>query len=254
MDAQFPILEFDPAREALLEPSKLVKPKDVPEHCVCCFFQDVIDKLVGSGGAREIACQRSEMGKHPVYRIEVGGRPVALAHPGIGGPLAAGMLEEIIALGCRKFVMCGGAGVLDREIAVGHLIVVSAAVRDEGTSYHYLAPSREVQADGRAVAAIEAELAEQGCRAVVGKTWTTDAFYRETPGKIRRRREEGCITVEMEAASVMAVARFREVPLGVILYGGDDCSGTTWDSRQWQSRSEVRERLVELAAKACLRL
>ena len=69
---------------------------------------------------------------------------VALFHPGVGAPLAAGLLEEVIASGCKKFIACGGAGVLDREIAVGHLIVPTAAIRDEGTSYHYLPPGREV--------------------------------------------------------------------------------------------------------------
>ena len=58
--------------------------------------------------------------------------------------LAAGLLEEMIAWGCRKFIACGGCGVLAQEIAVGHLILVTSAVRDEGVSYHYLPPAREV--------------------------------------------------------------------------------------------------------------
>jgi nucleoside phosphorylase len=88
----------------------------------------------------------------------------------------------------------------------------------------------------------------------VGKTWTTDAPYRETPNKIRQRKEEGCIVVEMEAASMMAVAQFREVTFGQILYGGDDLSGVEWDRRDWQSRADIRENLFWLCADACLAL
>ncbi|MDX1611071.1 MAG: STT3 domain-containing protein, partial [Candidatus Thermoplasmatota archaeon] len=107
--------------------------------------------------------------------------------------------------------------VLNGELAVGHVIVPASAVRDEGTSYHYLAPSREVAATPAAVAAIERTLGKDNVDYVVGKTWTTDAIYRETPGKIALRRQEGCLTVEMEAAAFFAVARFREVTVGQIL-------------------------------------
>jgi uridine phosphorylase len=88
----------------------------------------------------------------------------------------------------------------------------------------------------------------------VGKTWTTDAPYRETPARIAARRSEGCIAVEMEAASLLAVAQFRGVVLGQVLYGGDDLSGGEWDDRSWQSRRDVREQLFWLAAEACLGL
>jgi uridine phosphorylase len=89
---------------------------------------------------------------------------------------------------------------------------------------------------------------------VLGKTWTTDAIYRETPARIARRRAEGCITVEMEAAAFFAVAQFRGVTFGQILYGGDDVSGDLWDDRDWDRQTSTREKLFWLAAEACLRL
>ncbi|MFC1976315.1 phosphorylase, partial [Chloroflexota bacterium] len=145
MEKEYPILEYDPENEAIIEPQKLLKPLEgMPEHCVICFFQDVIKHFVEQGLAEEIKSLRSEMGPHPIYKLQWGHhQPVTLFHPGVGAPLAAGILEEVIALGGRKFIACGGAGVLDRDIAVGHLIVSTAAIRDEGTSYHYLPPSRE---------------------------------------------------------------------------------------------------------------
>ena len=252
MHREYPILEFDPTREAILEPSRLVKPQDVPERCVLCFFQEVINKLREEGQLREIAQSKSEMSVHPLYELTLEGKRVGVFHPGVGAPLAAGLLEEVIAMGCRKFIACGGAGVLDRQIAVGHVIVPSSAVRDEGTSYHYLPPAREVSASPEGVAAIEKVLRAHGYPYLVAKSWTTDAFYRETPAKIQLRKSEGCLTVEMEAAAFFAVAQFRGVTLAQMLYGGDDVSGSEWDSRDWHKRGSVREKLFWLAVEACL--
>jgi uridine phosphorylase len=250
----YPILEFDPERQAMIEPSRLIQPQDVPPCCVICFFQDVIAQVVASRNARIVAESISEIGRHPLYEIQHEDRRLAFFHPGIGGPLAAGLLEEMIAAGCRKFIVCGGAGVLEPNIAVGHLVVVSAAVRDEGVSYHYLPPAREIQADPHGVAALEAALTQAQVPYRVSKTWTTDAIFRETAAKVAARRAEGCCVVEMEAASLMAVARFRGVTLGQILYGGDDLSGDEWDHRNWNSRSDIRLSLFWLAADACLSL
>jgi uridine phosphorylase len=253
MPADYPILEFDPATDALLNPHRIIKPIDIAPHCVICFFQDVIERLVREHAARQIATLRSEIGKHPVYEITREGRRLAVLHPGVGAPLAAGFLEEAIALGSRKFMVCGGAGVLIPDLTVGHVVVPTAAVRDEGTSYHYLPPAREVAASPAAITALEQVLTARAVPYVLGKTWTTDAIYRETPAKIAQRKAEGCLVVEMEAAALFAVAAFRRVTLGQLLYGGDDLSGPEWDSRGW-TRHTVRETLFWLAADACLQL
>jgi uridine phosphorylase len=252
--ALYPLLEFDSAREALIEPSRLIKPRDMPAHCVVCFFQDVMAQVVAERQAKVIVDSRWEDGPHPIYEIAYHDRRLAFFHPGVGGPIAAGLLEEAIAYGCRKFIVCGGCGVLDKDIAVGHLIIVSGAVRDEGVSYHYLPPGREVTAPAAGIAALQATLEKRGVPYRLGKTWTTDAPYRETPARIAARKSEACVTVEMEAASLMAVAQFRGVVLGQVLYGGDDLSGGEWDNRGWQSRREIREALFWLAAEACLEL
>lgn len=250
----FPILEFDPGRAALIEPHHVFQPIDAPEHCVLCFFQDVIAHLKEQGRLKPLHTLGSEIGYNYLYELEVDGRRLALFHPGVGAPLAAAFMEELIALGCRKFVICGGAGVLDGGLGLGHVIVPSSAVRDEGTSYHYLPPAREVAASAEGVAAIEKVLQRDNVDYVVGKTWTTDGIYRETPAKIQLRQSEGCITVEMEAAAFFAVAQFRGVIAAQILYGGDDVSSETWDSRHWQSQSSVRDKIFWLAAEACLEI
>jgi len=131
---------------------------------------------------------------------------------------------------------------------------VSSAIRDEGVSYHYLSPDPEVIANETAVNALVRTMQDCGLPYRVGKTWTIDAPYRETAKKIARRREQGCVTVEMESAALIAVAQFRNVIFGQALYGGDDLSGIEWDNRQWQTRSEIRENLFWLCADACLSL
>jgi len=254
MDPDAPILEFDPSPTAVIEPNEVVDPIDIPPHVVLCFFQDVIRDVVERHGARQIDVLISEIGHNPVYELEIDGARLALVHPGVGAPLAAGFLEELIARGCRAFVACGGAGVLVPELALGHVIVPTAAVRDEGTSYHYAAPSRTVAPSPEALVAIRSTLRRHDVPFVEGATWTTDALYRETRNTVERRVAEGCLTVEMEAAAFFAVAAFRGVTFGQLLYAGDDLSGDGWDGRGWDEHLEGRELLFRLAAEAVLAL
>jgi uridine phosphorylase len=249
-----PILEFDPDREAIIEPSKANVHRDVPERCVICFFREVIENVSAQLNLQPLAPFNSEMGTLPIWSATHLGSKFGVMQIPVGAPLAAGMLEEVIARGGRKFVACGGAGVLDKTIASGDIIVPTSALRDEGTSYHYLPPAREVAPTERVVKALMEVLHERACRHVMGKTWTTDGFYRETRGRIARRREEGCIAVEMEASALFAVAQFRGVEIGMLLYGGDDVTGIEWDPREFGQKIPAREKLFWLAVEACVRL
>jgi uridine phosphorylase len=249
-----PLLEHDPAPRALIEPSEQVRRRDVPEGCVITFFGDVVERLVRTRGARVLAENRWEDGPHPLLEVEHDGERLAVLHSGVGAPLASGLLEEIVAMGCRAFVVCGGAGALRPELTVGHLVVVSSSLRDEGTSHHYLPAGRCIDAHPDARAVLEQVLVERSVAFVAGRTWTTDAPYRETPAKIALRQEEGCLTVEMEAAALASVAQFRKVPLAQVVYCGDDLSGESWDHRSWQTQVEVRENLFDVAATAAVRL
>jgi uridine phosphorylase len=249
-----PILEFDPAPTAVIEPTGHIEPTDIPMHAVLCFFQDVIEKVVAEHDGRPIDHVVSEFGRNPIYELAFQDRRLAVVHPGVGAPLAASFLEELIARGCRTFIACGGAGVLVPDVALGHVIVPTAAIRDEGTSYHYLPAGREVEPTRQAVDAIVGTLERHHVPHVTGKTWTTDGLYRETRGKVERRVAEGCLTVEMEAAAFFAVAAFRGVSFGQLLYAGDDLSGDAWDDRRWDAHATGRELLFRLAAEACLML
>ena len=255
MKQEFPILEFDPSELAVIEPSRVVEPMDVPEHCVVCFFREVVENVAVQRQARIVQGTRWEDGSHlAMYEIAHQGKRLAFLHPGVGAPMAAAKLEEAIALGCRKFIACGGCGALERELMVGNLIVPTSAVRDEGVSYHYLAPSREVAPSEVGVTALKETLRAQQVPYRTGKTWTTDAPFRETRPKIDRRRAEGCIAVEMESAAFFAVAQFRRITFAQVLYAGDDVSGDVQQHRDWQAQTSLRESLFWLSAEACLTL
>jgi uridine phosphorylase len=253
MTESFPILEFDVDRNALIDAYGGVLPESMPDRAVVCFFRDVIEAEAAAGRATPIGSFAWESGAHTLYRVARDGVDVAVFQPGVGAPLVIGLVEEAIMAGVRAFVVCGGAGALVPDLALGHVIVPTSAVRDEGTSYHYAPPGREIAADPVLVAAAIALLEERGIPYVTGKSWTTDAIFRETSGKIQRRRDEGCITVEMEASALMAVAQFRGVDLVQYLYAGDDLSGETWDHRQW-TKASARQDLFDLSVDLAVRL
>jgi uridine phosphorylase len=140
---------------------------------------------------------------------------------------------------------------LKREFERGSIIVVSSAVRDEGTSYHYLPPSREVSIDSKVLRTIETTLDNIGVPYLTGKTWTTDAIYRETRGIIEKRLSEDCLTVEMEASALIAISQFRKIEFGQLLSCGDDVSGDEWDRRFHPEAHTHKEKLFWLAIECC---
>jgi uridine phosphorylase len=243
-----PLLEFDHGQVEKVKPTDIVAGV-IPERVVLSFFADVIEERCGEGRADVVHELRWEGITSKVFAVQTPRGRVAVVHPGVGAPLAAGMLEELIALGGRYFIACGSAGSLMPGQAMGHIVVPVSAVRDEGTSYHYLAASRFIAADPVALDVVIANLKRHDLEHSTGPTWTTDAPFRETPSRVQRRREEGCLTVEMEAAALMAVAAHRGVPLAYYLYAGDDLTARGWQPRGWRS-SAARQQLFDLAIEA----
>lgn len=253
-ESLFPILEFDSNKQAKLQPSNIIKKTQAPKACVITFFKEVISKKLECNELEQIGTSRSETVDIPIYETKYNGCSVGLVGGFVGAAGSAGLLEELIASGFEKFIVCGGAGVLKKDIQVGHLVLPYSAVRDEGVSYHYIEPSREIECNPDAIMAIERVLNQEKIPFIKAKTWTTDAIFRETEAKIAKRVSEGCVTVEMEAAAFFAVSKFRNVLLGQILYGGDDLSGIEWNKRSWISREMIRTNLVDLCLKIATEL
>ena len=253
MKQPYPILEFDSQRSAIIEPFGNNVEGGLPEGCVLCFFYNILAELVEAGTLKAVGQLSTENGPLPIYLFTAeDGRQVAVMNPQVGAPLAAGVMEKMIAHGCRKFIIVGGAGSLVHDHAVTHLVIPFSAIRDEGVSYHYLPPSREVQPDGEGVAMIEEILEQHGLPYVKSKTWTTSAYFRETIQKRDLRIAEGCTVVEMEAAAFFAVAKFRGVQAAQLLYAGDLVVPEGWDHRDWNDRKSIRLNLFHLGIETVL--
>lgn len=245
------LMEYD-HKKAMIEPGEhLLIQEGFPERIVLTFFHKEVLKLRDEGVLETIYHLGSEMGNHPVYRFR--NTDIGLFPLGVGAPLAAGQLDELIALGGRTFLACGGAGVLV-DTDIGSLRVPVEGVRDEGTSFHYVAPSRTISLSPDIVERLTSVLDAIAIPYQTCKTWTTDAFYRETRDKVQTRIQEGCTTVEMEFTALAAVAQYRDVEFAQILYGGDDLSKDIWDNRSWHKRDDVRVNLIQLSKDVLERL
>lgn len=240
---QYPICEFDTGKNPIIQPTDFLK-ESLPEKCVITFFRKELEQFVAENKLPVIGYLNSEVFDIPIYEYEDGKDSLCITMAFCGAPGAVVTLEELRAMGCKKFIVCGGAGALTKDSKVGEIIVPVAAVRDEGTSYHYLEPSREVACHKEAVETVVSCLKQMGVPFTTGKTWTSDAIYRETPDMIELRRSAGCITVEMEAAAFFAVSQYYDIPLAQLLYAGDDVSGEVWDSRNWNTQKNIRYNLL----------
>lgn len=223
---------FDETRQAFINPENVIKADPLfPELCVTTFSESIIRKFAAMENTRQIAALGTANGTIPIYVNHYKGKNIAFYLSPVGAPACVAALEEIIATGARKIVLFGSCGILDNAAAQDKIIVPVAAFRDEGTSYHYLAASEEVAMEEQAVRALTACLEKLDIPYVLGKTWTTDAIYRETPRLIAERKRYGCIVVEMECAAALAVTQFRNIPFIQFLYGADSLDSVNWEIR-----------------------
>lgn len=241
----YPILDFDDVQDALINPETVGKDliKFDCHQLIITFFGEALEKLLSEG---LIKPYMKISGENAVMIYKFVDSNVLIIHGYVGCPACAGDLDLLHYLGATKVMFCGGGGVLDPSIAVGQIMVVEGAIRDEGFSYHYLPPARYVYANERVNDTIVSYLERNAIPFIKGIAWTTDALFRETKERIALRRSEGAKIVEMEQAGCLAVAQFRNFDYGALLYGGDDVSSETWDKRQWRSRQGVRYDLIML--------
>ncbi|MCQ2382039.1 MAG: nucleoside phosphorylase, partial [Clostridia bacterium] len=251
----YPILEYDDNCQSITIAKTDIYPqrKEI-KRCLITYFQDVVVKLETSYKIFEAFKLRIE-GKRPeVYQLDTPTESIYVLLCPLGAPQAARMLEILSAMGVEKFVVCGGAGTLDDSVTGEKILLASSAVRDEGTSYHYLPPAREVLINENVRKKMIECLKSEKQDYIEVKTWTTDASFRETPDKVEMRRREGCATVEMECAAYYAVAQFKKLDCAVLLYAGDVVHKEGWNYRDWHSRNDMREHLFDLAVKCILKL
>lgn len=230
---EFPILEFDDSKDAVINPDHEDLEIKLPRKCVYVFLADHVDEYARKKEAVKITEFVSATKIYPVYVIDHNGVRIALAQAPVGSAAAAQFMDWLIFYGVREIISAGSCGALI-DIDEGVFLIPTKALRDEGASYHYMAPSRFIDVDVRAISSIRLALFERGISYVETTTWTTDGFYRETKDFVKYRIEEGCEVVEMECASLAAVASFRDVIWGEILFTADTLSDPdNYDQRNW---------------------
>ena len=244
---------FDPNSEEILKPSSMYTPQEgFPETIILTFSDKSLHILQDICQTEIIATLRGGW-DIPIYKLNWNGQDMGIFQTLIGGAGTAGFLEEVIAKGAKKVLLYGSCGVLDANLAAGHFIIPTAAYRDEGASYHYLPAGDYVEIPtAERLAKIFDEL---HLPYVKGRTWTTDALYRETRNNMEKRRAEGCIAVEMECASAMAVGQFRGVPVYQFIYAEDCLDGEVWDRRTLGNvPHSSREKYLRVALEVASRL
>jgi uridine phosphorylase len=148
---------------------------------------------------------------------------------GIGAPVVAIVIEELIALGVNRFIALGTAGSLQRDVAIGEIVICDRAIRDEGVSHHYIAPARYARPSAGLTRRLAGALTEAGRAFRIGGSWTIDTPYRETAAEARHYQDEGILTVEMEAAAVFAVAEHRGVEAAAAFAVSDSLADLVWN-------------------------
>ena len=243
---------FDPDSEEIVKFELLHPVENFPETVIMTFNEKTFQALVNLYPAKVIANLQEGRGI-PVFKLDWNGRSIGIFQTLIGGSGTAGLLEETLAMGAKQVLIYGSCGVLDSALAAGHLILPTQAYRDEGTSYHYMPVSDYV--DVPTAKRLGEIFDELRLPYVKGRVWTTDAFYRETRNNMEKRKADGCIAVDMECASAMAVAQFRGVPVYQFLYAEDSLDGGSWDPRTMGKlpRSD-HETYLRIALEAASRL
>lgn len=251
------LTEFDPIREAVINPDMVFKKiPDFPETLVSIFSHQLFHKIRDFLGGRVIAETQDVDGIWPVYEVTYRGKRFAFYKARLGAPACVGCFEDVIPMGVKRIILLGNCGVLDGNIKDCGIIIPTRAIRDEGTSYHYAPASDYIDVNQRYVEEFQSVLTEFGYAYVVGTTWTTDAFYRETRAKVEARKKMGAVCVEMECAAMQAMCDFRGVEFFQFLYAGDNLDHSDWDPRSLSgtARLEDKEKIALLAFELACRI
>lgn len=233
MKNEIPILEFDTDATAVIMPTHENLELNLPKKAVFAFLGEQIDEYAKAHDAVQVGKFLSVTKDYPIYVVRHKGEDVCLCQAPVGAAAAAQLMDWLIGYGVQEIITGGSCGVLgnfDENV----FLVPYKALRDEGTSYHYMKPSRFIEINAAAMKAIEKTVTEHGLKYREVITWTTDGFYRETKEKVAYRKQEGCETVEMECAALAACASLRNALWGCILFTADTLADIeNYDERNW---------------------
>ena len=240
---------FDDKSEALITPEKIYGNHErIADICIVTFSHVVHDKVLKTYSCNKIANSGTANGKIPIYFIEE--KNILFYLSPIGSAVAGTVLDEVRCLtkAC-KFIVFGSCGILDENKCAGKIIIPTEAYRDEGFSYHFEKAADDIEiVKSSELTRILNNLQIEN---ISGKTWTTDAIYRETVNNKNIRKSEGCICVEMECAGLQAICNFRGLELYQFFFGGDLLGDINWSRGTLGTNVEISNQIncFELALK-----
>lgn len=232
----FPNFKNKHAHDAIFSPKDFILYKKIlkmcpkgkaPEAVIICYVKKLFDKIVKEHGSKKLDFFPGQF-----YLLKGTKNKVAITGRfGIGSPVASVVMEELIALGVKKFINIGAAGTLQKNLKVGDIVLCDKAIRDEGTSHHYIKTSKYSFPSKTLTGEIKKYLDEKNIDYFVGPSWTIDAPYRETVKEARQYQKEGVLTVEMEASALFAVAKYRKVKIASLFAISDSIAELKWKPR-----------------------
>jgi uridine phosphorylase len=219
--------------EAIIEPARVIQERKqiglhpscpVPAGAILCY--DTAFWQWVCSGPGNVECDGWLKGAYLVPYKDSG--ILVLKVPGFGAPTAVMTLEELIAFGIKKFVNLGTAGGLQQNMNIGDIVICDRAIRDEGTSHHYLPVEPYAYSSSELTERLCTAFERKGIQYSKGASWTTDAPYRETIEDLHHYRSDGVATVEMEASALFAVGAYRGVEVSSVFVISDILSEEDW--------------------------
>ncbi|MHB1033677.1 MAG: nucleoside phosphorylase [Pirellulales bacterium] len=223
--AELPIIDHPTSEQAVFRPENLLdraaammgkEQRNIPACCLLDFDGELAD--VAREYFQAVACATWPCFHTTMLCLGGDGFRMGLIPGTVGAPFAVLVAEQLIACGCRHIIGYSSSGAVANRLRLPCLVVPDRALRDEGTSYHYLPPGEWVESRGNLGGLLARRAVECGLPVHRGPTWTTDAPYRETRTQIERHRADGVLTVEMEAAALMALAKVSGAEIASLLH------------------------------------
>jgi len=228
----FPNFKHKHAQDSMISPEEFMKYRrkigkypqyKAPKGVIICYHKSLMDYIIKNHRAKDVGGFRN-MYLLPETKNQIG----VIGDFGIGAPPAVVLLEELIAFGVKRFISVGSAGTLQKNLKIGSLVVCERAIRDEGSSHHYVKAGKYAYPSKEMTKLITGSLKRRKLKFVSGTSWTIDTPYRETVAEARHYQKEGVLTVEMEASALFTVAQYREVELGAIFTISDSLAELKW--------------------------
>jgi uridine phosphorylase len=229
--------------------SKNLMPKfDIPGGVIFCYQKALLEHILETEDVETV--EKIEFFSGEFYLISKGDKKIGVSGKfGIGPSIVSTIMEELGALGVKRFLSIGTAGGLQKDVNVGDIMVCNKAIRDEGVSHHYIEQTKYAYPSHDFTEALKVNLQKLDIQFKEGTTWTIDAPYRETVQELKAYQAEGVLTVEMEASALAAVAQYRKLDFATAFVISDSLAELVWNP---QFKSEETKKSLQDLYKAAV--